>query len=229
MSRLAIQDVPAQDPLSDLAGPGITTIRCRANDHIFLQGSPATAVFLVRSGQVRLAAVDHSGKLGIIGLARPGDFFGEACLTGVLQELHTASALTDTCVMRIERAQMVRLLDSDTALSSRFITHLIASNARLEKRLRDHLFSSSELRLAHVLIDLATDSDAGLRPIAPKPSHETLAALVGTTRPRISYFMKRFRERGFVDDDRRALEVRQSLLAAVPNDRAPLIEHDWHA
>jgi CRP-like cAMP-binding protein len=207
--------------LRDLAlttGEGISIIRCQPRQDIYYQGDPADAIYYVRHGQFKLSAVYPTGKVGIIAVANAGDFFGENCLRGDRSRLFTASAITDGSLLRITAKRAAQLLNSHAEFASRFIDHLLTRNSRLEGRVLNHLFSSSEARLARVLLDLAAASNAGGDRIVPRPSHEMLSALVGTTRPRISSFMRRFRERGFIKSAGDVLHVHGSLWHVINGD-----------
>jgi CRP-like cAMP-binding protein len=197
-------------------GHGVSAIECRSGDNVYRQGDPAEAIYFVRQGQFKLSAVCPTGKLGIIAVAKSGDFFGETCLRGERYRLYTASAITDGSLLQIASGRAEQLLVCHPEFAGRFIHHLLTRNRRLEGRLLNHLFNSSEARLARVLFDLAGGSDGtdGQR-IVPRPSHEMLAALVGTTRPRISGFMRRFRECGFVNASGNVLEVHPSLWNVI--------------
>lgn len=142
----------------------------------------------------------------------PGDFFGEGCLAGQPARMATASAMTDAAVVRVERQTMLRLLHERSVFSERFMAHLLARNVRFEEDLVDQLFNSSEKRLARVLLLLARFGKEGAtEPVVPRISQEILAEMVGTTRPRISGFMNKFRRLGFIEYNG-GLRVHSSLL-----------------
>jgi CRP-like cAMP-binding protein len=205
--------------LARAGGDGVSVIDCRPRDDVYYQGDPADAIYLVRAGQFKLSAVYPTGRLGIIAVARSGDFFGETCLRGERYRMYTASAITEGSLLRITRSRAEHLLREHPEFAAQFIQYLLMRNRRLEGRLLNHLFSSSEARLARVLFDLASAGDGkDSQRIVPKPSHEMLAALVGTTRPRISGFMRQFRERGFVSAAGNVLEVRRSLWNVIQGD-----------
>ena len=179
---------------------------------IFAQGDPADAVFYLERGQVKLTVVSQAGKAAVVAILGPGDFFGEGCLAGQSVRMATASAMTEVAVVRVERAAMVDLLHERSTFSERFMAHLLARNVRFEEDLVDQLFNSSEKRLARVLLLLARFGKEGqTEPVIPKISQEVLAEMVGTTRPRISGFMNKFRKLGFIDYNG-GLHVHSSLL-----------------
>ena len=194
------------------AGTGRSVSAYRKNHVIFAQGDPADAVFYLERGQVKLAVLSKGGKSAIVALLGPGDFFGEGCLAGQPLRMASASAMTDVSLVRIARQAMVRLLHEPSAFSERFMAHLLARNVRFEEDLVDQLFNSSEKRLARVLLLLARFGKEGTtEPVIPKISQEVLAEMVGTTRPRISGFMNKFRKLGFIDYNG-GLHIHSSLL-----------------
>jgi CRP-like cAMP-binding protein len=194
------------------AGTGRSVSAYRKNQMIFAQGDPADAVFYLERGQVKLAVLSKAGKSAIVAILGPGDFFGEGCLAGQPLRMASASAMTDVSLVRIARQAMTRLLHERSAFSERFMAHLLARNVRFEEDLVDQLFNSSEKRLARVLLLLARFGKEGTtEPVIPKVSQEVLAEMVGTTRPRISGFMNKFRKLGFIDYNG-GLHIHSSLL-----------------
>jgi len=194
------------------AGTGRSISSYRKNQVIFAQGVPADAVFYLERGQVKLTVVSKRGKAAIVAILGPGDFFGEGCLAGQPARMATASAMTEAAVVRVERQAMLRLLHERSVFSERFMAHLLARNVRFEEDLVDQLFNSSEKRLARVLLLLARFGKEGAtEPVVPRVSQEVLAEMVGTTRPRISGFMNKFRRLGFIEYNG-GLHVHSSLL-----------------
>ena len=167
---------------------------------------------------VKLAVLSKAGKSAIVAILGPGDFFGEGCLAGQPLRMASASAMTDVSLVRIARQAMTRLLHERSAFSERFMAHLLARNVRFEEDLVDQLFNSSEKRLARVLLLLARFGKEGTtEPVIPKVSQEVLAEMVGTTRPRISGFMNKFRKLGFIEYNG-GLKINSSLLSIVLHD-----------
>lgn len=194
---------------------GRTVRQYGAGDLVFAQGDPADAVFYIQSGDVKIAVTSEQGKEAIVGLLNPGAFFGEGCLVGQPARLASAIALTESEVTRVEKAEMLRLLHAEPAFAELFMEHLLTRNGRIEADLVDQLFNSSEKRLARTLLLLASfGKDGAPLPITAKVSQETLAAIVGTTRSRISFFMNKFRRLGFIDYNGH-LEVHSSLLTVL--------------
>ena len=187
---------------------------------IFVQGDSSAAVFYIQKGKVKLTVVSQIGKEATIGILNEGDFFGEGCLTGQPHRLCSATAMTDCSVMKIDKKSMVEVLHREHAFSDMFVAYLLTRNIRYEADLVDQLFNSSEKRLARLLLLLARFGKDGKPQVAiPKLSQETLAEMVGTSRPRVSFFMNRFRKLGFIDYHAgNALQVHSSLLNVVLHD-----------
>jgi CRP/FNR family cyclic AMP-dependent transcriptional regulator len=179
---------------------------------IFVQGDPADAVFYIEKGTVKLTVLSDRGKAAVVAMLGRGDFFGEGCLAGQPLRMATASAMTEVSVVRVERQVMIGLLHESSSFSERFMAHLIARNVRFEEDLVDQLFNSSEKRLARVLLLLARFGKEGKsEPVIANISQEVLAEMVGTTRPRISGFMTKFRKLGFVEYNE-GLHIHSTLL-----------------
>ena len=186
---------------------------------IFAQGEPSDAVFYIQKGKVKLTVVSKSGKEATIGILKEGDFLGEGCLSGQRLRMCSATAMTDCCVMRIEKNTMMNMLHEEHAMSDIFVSYLLTRDIRYEEDLVDQLFNSSEKRLARLLLMLAHfGKEEEAKTVIPKMSQETLAEMIGTTRSRVSFFMNRFRTLGFVDYDGSGLKVHSSLLNIVLHD-----------
>ena len=197
---------------------GRTTFEYRTGEVIFAQGDPADAVFYIVRGKVKIAVISEQGREAVVAMLGEGDFFGEGCLIAQPLRLATAATLTVATVMRLERAEMIRTLHNEPAFAEVFTAHLLTRNSRVEADLVDHLFNSSEKRLARTLLLLANFGKEGKpEPITTKISQETLAEMVGTTRPRVSLFMNKFRKLGFIEYNGE-LKVHSSLLSVVLRD-----------
>jgi CRP-like cAMP-binding protein len=184
---------------------------------IYSQGDAANAVFYIQKGKVKLSAFSKGGKEATIGLLHAGQFIGEECLNSIqLRRSASATAFTPCTLIRIEKDEMERALHKEKAFADIFIAFLLARNTRIQEDLIDQLFNSSERRLARTLLLLARyDRNGPPETVIPKISQETLAEMVGTTRPRISFFMNRFREQGYIDYGHGVLRVRRSMLNVV--------------
>jgi len=199
-------------------GQGRTIAKYRKSKILFSQGDPADAVFYIRKGKVKLSVLSKGGKEAVVGILGRSDFFGEGCLTTHIVRMATATALTDCLIARLEKAAMMNVLRDEAEFSSMFIAHLLARNIRIQEDLVDQLFNSSEKRLARILLLLANFGKEGLpQEVIPRVSQEVLAEMVGTTRPRVSSFMNKFRRLGFIEYND-TLEVHSSLLNVVLHD-----------
>jgi CRP/FNR family transcriptional regulator, cyclic AMP receptor protein len=199
----------------DSAGAARKIVNYRPSERIYAQGSPASGVIYIQKGSVRLSVINASGKEAVITILGTGDFFGEGCLAGQLVCMGTATAITHTIALVIEKVEMIRVLHTEHQLSDRFIAHMLERNIRIEEDLVDQLFNSSEKRLARTLLLLARyGKDDHPQKTLPKVSQETLAKMVGTTRSRVNFFMNKFRKLGFIDYNG-GLKVHDSLLSVV--------------
>ncbi len=208
------------DPHAFLAtiGEGRKFVLFTKKQIIFAQGDTADAVFYIQTGKVKLAVVSKTGKEATIGILGDGDFFGEGSLAGRALRMGSATAMTDCAVLRIDKKAMMEALHREHAFSDLFVAYLLARNIRYEEDLVDQLFNSSEKRLARILLLLAHFGKEGKpEPVVPKISQEMLAEMIGTTRSRVSFFMNRFRELGFIHYNG-GLQVHSSLLNVVLHD-----------
>jgi CRP-like cAMP-binding protein len=198
---------------------GKTIVEYGPSRRIFQQGEPADAVFYLRRGKVKLVVKSEQGKEAIVAVLGDGEFFGEGCLAGQPLRIGSAVALSDCSLAKIEKAEIVRVLHEQHDVSELFIRHLLRRNVRFEGDLVDQLFNNSERRLARILLLLAhfgKESKAEL--VVPSVSQEHLAQMVGTTRSRVSHFMNKFRELGFIDYTGDSLTVNSGLLGLVLHD-----------
>ena len=187
---------------------------------IFAQGDSRDGLFFIQSGKVQLSVVSESGKEATLGILGEGDFFGEGGLAGQPLRMSSATALTDCVLLHIERKAMVHAMSLEPKLSAMFVKYLLERNIRYQDDLVDQLFNSSEKRLARVLLLTAHFGKEGAPETSvPRLSQETLAEMVGTTRSRVSFFMNRFRKRGFIDYRvGNNLHVHSSLLNVLLQD-----------
>jgi CRP/FNR family transcriptional regulator, cyclic AMP receptor protein len=183
----------------DLPLPGRKIVKYRAGETIVSQGEACTEIYYIEEGVVKLTLVSNRGRAAVLGILGEGDFFGESCLGGQSTHLTSAVALVDSSVSIIKLKTMLRLVEDDRLLCARFIDYLLLRNSRMQQNLVDHLFDSSEKRLARTLLTLARSGTRGKLPsILEKISQDTLAEMVGTTRSRINFFMNKFRKLGFI-------------------------------
>jgi CRP/FNR family cyclic AMP-dependent transcriptional regulator len=185
---------------------------------LFAQGDVANSVFYIKKGKVKVTVVSKQRKEAVVALLGADEFVGEGCLIGQPKRLATAIAMTECVTMRVEKSELQQVLHDEPAFSQMFVSHILARNARVEEDLVDQLFNSTEKRLARLLLLLANFGKEGRpEPLIAKISQETLAEMIGTTRSRVSHFMNKFRDAGFIDYNGH-LEVHSSLLSVVLSD-----------
>ena len=202
----------------DSTGVARRTVEYRRADVIFTQGDPCESVLYIQKGAVKISVLSKTGKEAVVAMLGPGDFLGEGGLAGQPVRMATATAMIPSTILSVDQDEMVRLLHEQHEMSDRFIVHLLARTIRIEEDLVDQLFSSSEKRLARKLLLLARygEHDKPERAV-PVISQETLAEMVGTTRSRVNFFMKKFQRLGFIDY-KDGLKVNDSLLTVVLHD-----------
>jgi len=191
----------------------------QVDDSIFSQGDQADAVFYIQAGKVKLTVVSTSGKEAVIAYLPEKSFFGEGSIAGQQLRISTASALQSCTIIRIEKTVMLGLLRREPEFSGQFLTHMLSRNVRMEADLVDHLFNSSEKRLARLLLMMANfGQDSKPIPAIEKISQETLAEMIGTTRSRVSFFLNRFRDLGFINYNGSGMNINSSLVSVVLDD-----------
>src|ERR1700738_2993027 len=206
-------------------GAGKTVERYPKNQKIFNQGDIADSVFFIQKGKVKVTVLSEHGKEAVVGIFAEGQFFGEGCLEGAELRTSTSQAMEECLITSITRAAMLAALNAEPKFSAFFINYLLSRNTRIEDDLIDQLFNSSERRLARLLLLLANfGKEGGAAPVAVTLSQETLAEMIGTTRSRVSFFMNKFRKKGFIDYNG-SIEVHPSLLDAVLREK-PHINED---
>ena len=208
------------DPKSFLAvvGKGRSIGEYGKDQIVFSQGDPADVVFYIQSGKVKVTVGSEQGKEAVVAMLGTNDFFGEGCLAGQAQRIATVATMTDSVIVRLEKAAILRVIHQEPTFSEMFIAHLLNRAIRVEADLVDQLFNSSEKRLARLLLLLANfGKDEKPEPILAKISQETLADMIGTTRSRVSFFMNKFRKLGLIAYNG-SIEVRSSLLSVVLHD-----------
>jgi CRP/FNR family cyclic AMP-dependent transcriptional regulator len=220
---LAVAKTPKSkfDPGAFLAKAdgGVTISKYEKGQVVFSQGEPADSVFYIREGRIKIAVVSAQGKEAVVAFLKAQDFIGEGCLTGRPRRVSTARAVEDSVITRVGKATMVRMLREEPNFSELFTTYILARTIRVEEDLVDQLFNSSEKRLARALLLLANfGKDGKHEQVIAKVSQETLADMVGTTRSRVSHFMNKFRQLGYIDYNG-DLEVHSSLLDAVLHEK----------
>jgi CRP-like cAMP-binding protein len=221
----AIGTLPAQTRtvnsqfLLDKVMTGKSRREYSAGESIFSQGDSSNAVFYIESGKVKLTVVSMNGKEAVIAHLPEGSFFGEAALAGESHRISSACALDFSTIVRIDKMVMQDLLHREPEFAQQFLAHLLTRNMRMQADLVDHLFNSSEKRLARLLMLMANfEQETNPIPVIAKISQETLAEMIGTTRSRVSFFLNRFRDLGYIDYNCSGMVIKSSLVNVVLHD-----------
>jgi CRP/FNR family transcriptional regulator, cyclic AMP receptor protein len=189
--------------------------RYRAKQNIYTQGAPAYTLFYIQEGGVRLTTRTKHQPSAVTAILGAHDFFGELCLAGYPLRMSTAVALTASSIRTIKKEKMLQMLRKKNKTSNSLVAYLLSSVKSYQEHVAHLLTSSAEQRLARVLLRLAhLDKNGPTVVEIPILSHQVLAEMVGTTRPRVNLFMNRFRKQGFINYDG-GLEVHRSLRKAL--------------
>src|ERR1700678_1171606 len=215
------------DPAAFLskAGIGRRIVQLQTKEPFFSQGDKGDCVFYLQKGRAKLTVISKVGKEATIALLGAGDFLGEECVAVAVAVANRRPATATACTaLKIERKEMIRVIHQEHAFSDIFLAFVLKRSMRTQADLVDHLFNSSEKRLARILL-LMAEVGRSREPLMriPKVSQESLANMIGTTRSRVSFFMNRFRKLGFIDYNG-GIHVNKSLLNVVLHDQPP--EHD---
>ncbi len=199
---------------------GVIAFKYGAKHTVYSQGDAADCIFYFQKGQAQLKVISKQGKEAVIALIEAGDFCGEGCLIGEPLRMSTLATMTESLVSRFEKAAVIRAIHDDLAFSEFFVMYILNRTVRLTDDLIDHMFNSSEKRLARVLLLLANYGKEGrVETVIARIDHQTLAQMVGTTRSRVNFFMNKFRKLGYIDYNDR-ISVHSSLLNVVLHDQA---------
>jgi CRP/FNR family cyclic AMP-dependent transcriptional regulator len=202
-----------------MVGDGKTFLHCEKNQIVFSQGEIADAIFYIQQGNVKITVVSEQGKEAVVGVLGQGQFFGEGSLKGHPRRVASARSVDGCVITRIEKATMLAMIRAEPGFSELFMSHLLTRNSRVEEDLIDHLFNSSEKRLARLLLLLAKFGKEGKpEPIIGNFSQEMLAEMIGTTRSRVSNFMNKFRDLGYIRYNGGMIEVHSGLLSVLLTD-----------
>jgi CRP/FNR family cyclic AMP-dependent transcriptional regulator len=201
----------------DISGKARRVAEFRKNERIYCQGDAARSVMYIQKGNVKFSVVSASGKVAVVAMLGPQDFFGEGCMGGQSVRTGTATAITPTTLLAIDKNELLKMLRTQDNLSDRFIRYVLSHNNRVEENLIDQLFNSIEKRLARALLALGRYGEVQHQPDGELPvvSQETLSEIIGTTRPRVNLFMNKFRKLGFIKYDNRKITINKSLLTTV--------------
>jgi CRP/FNR family cyclic AMP-dependent transcriptional regulator len=210
--------IELQNPLNRFLA-GKSRLEYSTGQSVFSQGDPAASVFYILSGEVKLTVVSMNGKEAVIAHLPAESFFGEASLAGETHRAASASALKSSTIVRIDKTAMLDLLHREPEFAQHFCAHMLSRNIRMQADLVDHLFNSSEKRLARLLMMMANFGQES-RPISviAKISQETLADMIGTTRSRVSFFLNRFRDLGYIDYNSSGMLINKALVNVVLHD-----------
>lgn len=204
------------------AGIGRRIVKLKPKHVFFSQGDAADAVFYLQKGRAKITVISKRGKEATITFLSARDFIGEESMAGAVGlRLATATAVTACTALKIERAEMIRVMHQEHSFSDLFVKFLLARSMRTQADLVDQLFNSSEKRLARILLLMAEFGKPGEpETLIPEITQETLANMIGTTRSRVSFFMNRFRKMGFIEYNGR-IHVHKSLLNVILHDQLP--------
>jgi CRP/FNR family transcriptional regulator, cyclic AMP receptor protein len=219
---------PPFDPVAFIAkvGAGKAVLNYQRNQHVFQQGDVADTVYYLQKGRIKLTVTSEQGKEAIVGMLEPTQFFGEGCLIGHPIRIATTTAMEECVVTSITKTTMLAALRTEPRFLELFMVYLLTRNSRIVEDLIDQLFNSSEKRLARLLLLLARyGSEGSPQPIGPYINQETLAEMIGTTRPRVSSFMNKFRKLGFISYNG-TIKVHRSLLNAVLHDKPEIKQEE---
>jgi CRP/FNR family cyclic AMP-dependent transcriptional regulator len=225
--RSALQPMPTNDGRAHSLVPSLREVfdraslaeareRYDAQKSIYASGDENESLYLIESGQVKLSMASAAGKDCIIAIYGKGDVFGESCFTGMPKRLESATAMQTTVVRRMSRRDFLAEVER-LKLNEALLRHLAGRIADRQSAVFDLITMDSELRLAKALLDTAekmNNRDGVYLRVEPKISHEELSQIVGTTRPRITAFMQKFRKLGLIDKVGRAILVHHAKMRA---------------
>jgi CRP/FNR family cyclic AMP-dependent transcriptional regulator len=201
----------------DTSGMARKVAEFEKDEQIYNQGDAAKNVMYIQKGNVKFSVVSASGKVAVLAMLGPNDFFGEGCMAGQSVRMGTATAITPTTVLAIDKNELLDMLRTQDKFSDSFIGYLLNQKNRVEEALIDQLFNSSEKRLARALLVLGRYGKVQHQLVdeLPAVSQETLSEIVGTTRSRVNFFMNKFRKLGFIEYHNRRIKINKSLLTFV--------------
>jgi CRP/FNR family cyclic AMP-dependent transcriptional regulator len=204
----------------DTSGMARKVAEFQKDEQIYIQGDAAQSVMYIQKGNVKFSVVSATGKVAVVAMLGPSDFFGEGCMAGQSIRMGTATAITPTTLLSIDKNELLGMLRTQDKLSDCFVEYILSHKNRVEEALIDQLFNSSEKRLARALLVLGRYGRVQhqLDDELPTVSQETLSEIVGTTRSRVNFFMNKFRKLGFIEYHNRKIKINKSLLTFVLDD-----------
>ena len=187
------------------------------DEQIYSQGDAAESVLYIQKGNVKFSVVSTSGKVAVVAMLGPSDFFGEGCMAGQSVRTGTATAITPTTLLTIDKNELLDMLRTQDKLSDNFVGFMLNHKNQVEEALIDQLFNSCEKRLARALLVLGRYGKVQHQPDdeLPTVSQETLSEIIGATRSRVNFFMNKFRKLGFIEYHNRKIKINKSLLTFV--------------
>ena len=203
-----IQQAPRADPFKEQLRDSLQretfdsqAVKIARHANVYTCGDQGEMVYFIESGKIKLLMRSPEGKECLFAIHSAEDIFGESCLSGSGAHLETAAAMEATNLKQIPSSQFLACLSRDSLLEG-FVRNLAVRIADQQQVIANLVTVDSEQRLGKTLLQLARTLDKkdsrGLC-IETKISHEELSEMVGTTRPRISLFMQRFRNRGLME------------------------------
>jgi CRP/FNR family cyclic AMP-dependent transcriptional regulator len=204
----------------DTSGVARRVAEFQKDEQIYNQGDAAKSVMYIQKGNVKFSVVSSTGKVAVLAMLGPNDFFGEGCMAGQSVRMGTATAITPTTILAIDKNELLDLLRTRDKLSDCFLEYMLSHKNRVEEALIDQLFNSSEKRLARALLVLGRYGRVQHQLVdeLPTVSQETLSEIIGTTRSRVNFFMNKFRKLGFIEYHNRRIKINKSLLTFVLDD-----------
>jgi CRP-like cAMP-binding protein len=201
----------------DTSGTARKVAEFQKDEPIYFQGDEAQSVMYIQKGSVKFSVVSASGKVAVLAMLGPNDFFGEGCMVGQSVRMGTATAITPTTLLSIDKNELLQMLRTQNKLSDSFIGYLLSHKNRVEEALIDQLFNTSEKRLARALLALGRYGKVQHQLVdeLPTVSQETLSEIIGSTRSRVNFFMNKFRKLGFIEYHNRKIKINKSLLTFV--------------
>ena len=201
----------------DTSGTARKVAEFGKDEQIYSQGDAAESVMYIQKGNVKFSVVSTSGKVAVVAMLGPSDFFGEGCMAGQSVRMGTATAITPTTLLAIDKNELLDMLRTQDKLSDSFVEFMLSHKNLVEEALIDQLFNSCEKRLARALLVLGRYGKVQHQPDDELPivSQETLSEIIGATRSRVNFFMNKFRKLGFIEYHNRKIKINKSLLTFV--------------
>jgi CRP/FNR family cyclic AMP-dependent transcriptional regulator len=218
--KKAMTESLAPQTFPDTSGTTRKIAEFRKDEQIYSQGDAAKSVMYIQKGNVKFSVVSATGKVAVVAMLGPSDFFGEGCMAGQSVRMGTATAITPTTLLAIDKSELLEMLHTQDKLSDSFVAYILSHKNRVEEALIDQLFNSSEKRLARALLVLGRYGRVQHQPDDELPivSQETLSEIIGSTRSRVNFFMNKFRKLGFIEYHHRRIKINKSLLTFVSDE-----------